>query len=145
MSRASITAWRPIRLRGADYRVAELESPAYTIRAFAPVEARAGSPTAAMIHGMEEGWDVWEAVAAPLSARFNVVRLDMPWCGANGYGWTLERAESAEWIRRGLSLIDGGAQMAVAHSYGAMALLDYLDVAGASGIRAAALVSPSGP
>lgn len=137
--------WAELAHRGVTYHSLELSCGSYPLRLLAPADpGHSGRPAEAvvLVHGMEEPWEVWEGLVERLSRRSRVFLLDLPWSGRQGYDWTLDRASCTEWLRRGLEAVPGGASLLVAHSFGAMTALDYLDSFGTGALRGAALFSP---
>jgi pimeloyl-ACP methyl ester carboxylesterase len=124
------------------YRRRQHPTPDYTLGVYeylAPGSLR--RPAAAFVHGLEEGWEVWEALAVRLSPRLRTFCLDLPWSGRNRYRWT-HSSSARGWIARGLELMPRPLSVAVAHSFGVNALLEHLHVRGPRSLDAAVLVSP---
>lgn len=94
-----------------------------------------------LIHGLEEGWTIWEPLAKRLATRLRVFCLDLPWSGRNRYDWA-DETRVRSWIARGLALVPGPVSVVVAHSFGASALLEHFDARGAGSVEAAVLMSP---
>ena len=126
--------------RGRSYRAVEGPGSAFTLRVVEP-PAAAGAHTVALLHGMEEGWDVWDGFADGLAAQARVSLLDLPWNGARGHRWT-DEAGAGAWIDRALALLPEPASAVIAHSFGANALLEHLDARGPGALRAVVLISP---
>ena len=95
-----------------------------------------------LVHGMEEDWEVWSRTAGLIREATQLTSLEMPWSGARGYGWTYGRETTAEWVAAGVAEAGSAPDVLVGHSYGAMALLDYLDRCPPPGLRGVVLVSP---
>lgn len=93
------------------------------------------------INGMEERWDYCAGVASALADHYQPFSVELPWAGSQGNRWGRHRT-AAEWIAAALDLIPGERSVVVAHSFGANALLSYLDRFGSDRIRAAVFVSP---
>lgn len=134
--------WVELTSRGGAYRSLDIGG-GYPLRVLTTAEPK-GAPRGAvvLIHGMEEPWEVWESLVEPLSAEGRVYMLDLPWSGRQGYDWALDRVTCAEWLKRGLDAVPEPIVGLVAHSFGAMTALDYLDVAGTGDLRGVVLISP---
>jgi pimeloyl-ACP methyl ester carboxylesterase len=104
-------------------------------------DAAPGGVPVVFVNGMEERWDYCAGVAAALGDAYQAFSVELPWAGTQGNRWG-NRLTGAAWIREALDLIGVDAPVVVAHSFGANAVLSYLDQHGADGIRAAVLVSP---
>jgi pimeloyl-ACP methyl ester carboxylesterase len=113
----------------------------YDIKLYVAEPHSLEKPSVVFIHGMMEGWEIWKQVYPSLLATRNVYFLEFPWIGRQDNRWGL-RAEPQEWIREGLDLLPYGAESAVAHSFGANALLEHLCSRGANSLRSVALISP---
>lgn len=127
---------------GQAYRRLQRPAPHYTLAVYehlAPGSLR--RPAAAFVHGLEEGWEVWEALALRLSPRLRTFCLDLPWSGRNRYQWT-HTSSARGWITRGLDLVPRPVSIAVAHSFGVNALLEHLHTRGQRSLEAAVLISP---
>lgn len=142
MKPVSTTSWKPLSARNSRHRALDVPARGYPLRIVESTRPTVQGGVIVMVHGMEEGWDVWEQVAPRLEARARVIRLDLPWSGALGYDWTTEREAISGWLKRALDAVPAPIVGLVAHSFGAMAALDYLDVYGLRDLRAVALVSP---
>ena len=116
--------------------------PAGVVRAIqAGPDSPATSPTVVFVHGMEEGWEVWQALQAGLPHSFRLVSLDLPWSGRTDYRDAFSR-EAREWISDGLELVPGGADYVVAHSFGSNALLEHLSARGTGTLKGIVLIAP---
>ncbi len=104
-------------------------------------DAALDAPALGLVHGMEEGWDVWLPAGCQLSDRFRTLCVDLPWHGRNGYQWGYERS-AAEWLHEALQLMPTPPVALIAHSFGANTVLDYLQRYQIPTLRAAVLVSP---
>jgi len=118
---------------GSEYRTRAVRLPAAT----AP-----GTPALCFVHGMEESWQTWTDLAEHLVPEHASILLDLPWSGRAGYEWTISSGPVGDWIGDCLSELSNDSVVLVAHSYGAMAVLDYLDRHGLRRVAAAVLVSP---
>jgi pimeloyl-ACP methyl ester carboxylesterase len=83
--------------------------------------------------------EVWRAVIDQLDPSVEVVNVELPWSGRQGSGWSARPA--SEWVRRAILDVRTPACV-VAHSFGANAVLEYLDAHGAEAIDRIALVCP---
>ena len=126
----------------ARYRFLDVPAATYPMRV---VESAGAPPTGralVAVHGMAGGWEIWESVAPLLDQRRRLARLDLPWCGAFGHDWRLERSSAADWLARGLEAVPGGVAALVGHSFGTLVILEYLARHGTAGLDAVVLVSP---
>src|SRR5580765_2234507 len=122
----------------------ELDSvdlPAGTVRVFRRPGVGEHPLRLTCVHGFEESWRSWR----PLAEQFPLAQidsLDLPWRSGNDYGWVHD-GSSLTWLARALELgrPHGGADVVVAHSFGAATLLELL-ATGYSGVTAAALIAP---
>ncbi len=112
-----------------------------TLRMFEWARPSLPAPALAMVHGLEEGWDVWLDLCLRLSDRFNLFSLDLPWSGRRGYRWG-HRRSPADWLHQILQAMPIPPEALVAHSFGANTVLEYLQQYEAHGLRAVVLVSP---
>jgi pimeloyl-ACP methyl ester carboxylesterase len=92
------------------------------------------------VHGLGGSAEGWEALFGGFDRPFRLLSLEMPWSGTRGSGWSAR--SSADWIRSALAAIDAPVFMLVAHSFGANAVLEYLDRHGSGGVERLVLVSP---
>lgn len=127
--------------RAASHAI-DVGSADYPMRAMSWPCARTVAGTIAVIHGMEEGWDVWEPLARLLDHRWRICALDLPWSGSRGHSWRFNRASPGDWIKRAFDALPFDVCAVVAHSFGAMALLDYYDAHGSDRHKASLLLSP---
>lgn len=129
--------------RGRNYRCLEQETPDYAVRIYEPhlLDTELSGSAIAMVHGMEEGWDVWEHLLWNLDLGLRNFGVDMPWSGARGHRWGIH-VSAAEWVRQGLELIPTDVSVIFAHSLGANAVLEHINIYGTGSLRAIVLVSP---
>ncbi|MEH1123226.1 alpha/beta fold hydrolase [Micromonospora sp. CPCC 206061] len=99
-----------------------------------------GGPLAVLVHGLEDSWQSWRAVAARLDPAWRVVALDLPWRAGNDYRWRRGRPARA-WLAAALDLVGARPDLVVAHSFGANATLE-LVAGGAAPRRGAVLLCP---
>lgn len=95
-------------------------------------------PRVALVHGMEDGWQSWRPLAGALPRSWRVTAYDVPWRAGNDYRWR-RGGTAGEWARR---LIDRPADLVIAHSFGAAAVLEALAHRPALPVRAVALLAP---
>lgn len=115
---------------------------AYTIRAFTPaMPASPDAPTLVMIHGMEEGWDIWMDMALSLAHDYRLFCLDIPWQGRDGYHWG-QVLTVRDWMDRALELVPSAPEVIVAHSFGATATLEWMTHHPLTRLRGVVLVAP---
>ncbi len=95
----------------------------------------------AFINGMEERWNFCDPLRRELTPQYRAFSLELPWSGTQGNRWG-RRVDGAEWVRAGLDLLALDRPVLVAHSFGANALLSFLDRYGTERVRAAVFVSP---
>lgn len=112
-----------------------------TLQWYEKRDATVDAPALGFVHGMEENWDVWRDAAAQLSDCFRTFCMNLPWRGHDGYQWGHQRP-AAEWLHEALQLMPTPPVALIAHSFGANALLDYLQRHQAPNLKAAILVSP---
>ncbi|WP_260867979.1 alpha/beta fold hydrolase [Streptomyces sp. SAJ15] len=115
-----------------------------------PVELRRMRPAAAgrpplrvlMLHGLASGASVWEPFAERAPEECELWAAELPWRGSGVPGWA--ECPAADWIEQAVAAVPGGPQVVLAHSFGAGALLAWLDRArpAAAGLRGVVLVSP---
>lgn len=79
------------------------------------------APTAVLVHGIEDSWMSWQALAGALDPSWRAVALDMPWRTGNDYRWRTRSA--GQWLADALALLDRTPDVLVAHSFGAGAVL----------------------
>ncbi|WP_404955500.1 alpha/beta fold hydrolase [Streptomyces sp. 147326] len=108
------------------------------------LEVRRGpgqGPALVAVHGIEDSWGVWRALAEQLSG-YRLYALQLPWHGGNSYAWRGE-GSPGEWLRRALELVPERPAALLGHSFGANAVLEYLATCeGDPGIGAAVLAAP---
>lgn len=80
------------------------------------------APLVVFLHGLEDDWRSWSAIADRLGPHWDTVALDLPWRAGNDYRWRWA-ADPATWVSDGLALLDRPAEMVVGHSFGANATL----------------------
>jgi pimeloyl-ACP methyl ester carboxylesterase len=83
----------------------------------------------AFLHGLQENARCWDQVTAALPDDVDAWVFGLPWDGAHGDAWAMER-EPGVWIERALAQLPYRPDVLVAHSFGANALLDHLDATG---------------
>jgi pimeloyl-ACP methyl ester carboxylesterase len=79
-------------------------------------------------HGLTENPRCWDRVVPLLPDDVDAWVLGLPWDGAHGQEWALER-DTGVWVQRALALLPArppGPTVLVAHSFGANVLLDHL-------------------
>ncbi|GAA2244949.1 hypothetical protein GCM10010232_34970 [Streptomyces amakusaensis] len=115
-------------------------------------KAAPGRPRVLLLHGLASGGNVWDAYLERTNGTDGTDGADqeswtaeLPWRGTESTGWTDH--SPAHWARQALELVPGGADVVIAHSFGANALLSLLaDASGPPpGVRtpsAVVLVSP---
>ncbi|MHB8455173.1 MAG: alpha/beta fold hydrolase [Acidiferrobacterales bacterium] len=128
--------------RGRDYQCLDHDAAEYVLRAYEPLSAASEKERAiTMIHGMEEGWDVWEHLLWHLDLSTRKFSIDVPWSGNRGHLWG-ERTSAREWVKTGLELVPVESSVIIAHSFGANAVLEHLSANGTGSLRAVVLISP---
>lgn len=132
----------PTRARGGPvYRSTFLPLASYTMAAHERVAAGGEPlPAAAFLHGLEEGWEVWESLATELGDEVRAFCLDLPWSGRNRYEWAHDGGVRG-YVASALDLVPA-PRVAIAHSFGTNALLEHLDASGPGTLAAVVLVSP---
>lgn len=83
----------------------------------------------AFFHGLTENAACWDRVLPLLPDDVDAWVFGLPWDGAHGHEWALER-DAAVWIERALAMLPdrpAGPTVLVAHSFAANVLLDHLD------------------
>jgi pimeloyl-ACP methyl ester carboxylesterase len=130
----------PLR-RGPDWRLhAERAVDGHPLRLYRESAAHPQAPAAVLIHGMEEGWDIWTGAVRQLRDAFRPFALDLPWNGRSGNRWGRVQSPAA-WLHQGLDLLPAPPSVLIAHSFGATAALEYLE-RHTPPVDAAVLVSP---
>ncbi|HEY0168561.1 MAG TPA: alpha/beta hydrolase [Jatrophihabitans sp.] len=107
------------------------------------VRKASGEPTMRIgfLHGLRENTRCWERVVALLPEDVDAWVFQLPWDGAHGDDWALER-DPGVWIERALQQAPEPFTVLVAHSFGANVLLDYLDANGAPDELGLVLLAP---
>ncbi len=90
----------------------------------------------AFVHGLEDDWRSWRAVAGALGESWDAIALDLPWRAGNDYDWRWS-ASPASWAATALAQLDREPDLLVGHSFGANAALE----AAARGYTAAAALA----
>ncbi|WP_232376153.1 alpha/beta fold hydrolase [Amycolatopsis aidingensis] len=94
----------------------------------------------AMLHGIEDTWRSWQAVAGRLTGvRPYSIRL--PWHSGADPAWR-RRGTPAEWVRRALRLLPEPPDAVIGHSFGANAILTHLATTEDTGLSSVVLVAP---
>lgn len=105
-----------------------------------PPQSAPRAETIVFVHGLGGTAEVWDGLFDGFARPFRLLSLDMPWSGRQGAGWSVQ--PSAEWISAALSAIARPVHMMVAHSFGANAVLEYLDRFGTGAVERLVLISP---
>ncbi len=92
------------------------------------------------IHGLGGSAEVWKGLFPGFMRPFRLLSLEMPWSGKQGSGWSA--CSPSQWIHRALRNMPARIFMIVAHSFGANAVLEYLDAYGTERVERLALLSP---
>lgn len=103
--------------------------------------ATAGAPTALLLHGLENTWASWQPLAAHLGGRWRVGAAELPWSAGNDYRWR-RQAPPATWVAEALASCDEPPELVVAHSFGAVALLEVLATRPSTAVGSAVLIAP---
>ncbi len=122
--------------------VAEAAVDCYPLRLYelsSPVAADA--PAIVLIHGLEEGWEVWTEVILVLAGHYRCFCVGCPWQGREGYAWG-QVLSTRGWIDRALRLVPVIPHAIIAHSFGATATLEWLTYGVPQALRGAILLSP---
>jgi 3-oxoacyl-[acyl-carrier-protein] synthase II len=122
-------------------RCAERTLDGQTLRVSQWRKSDSEAPATFMIHGLEEGSDIWLGLCQQLSDQSRLFGLDLPWQGHAGYRWGHVRP-ATEWLREGLALAPASPTVLIAHSFGANAVLEYLQHHEMPTLRAIVLVAP---
>ena len=77
-----------------------------------------------LAHGLEDSWECWLPLAPRLDPDWRLVALDLPWRPGNDYRW--RRRPSSAWLAAGLSTLERPADLVLAHSFGANAMLELM-------------------
>jgi pimeloyl-ACP methyl ester carboxylesterase len=128
--------------RGRTYRAHALAWEEGAITAYEPLlqASKPHAEAAVLIHGLADAWDVWEGTAWELAASTRVFCLDLPWSARN-YRREPGPAPSV-WLHRVFRWLPALRFSVVAHSFGADAMLSYLDRYGPGRLDRAVFVSP---
>ncbi|GAA1344276.1 alpha/beta fold hydrolase [Saccharothrix algeriensis] len=101
----------------------------------------AGRPVRVLLlHGLASSGATWDAFAPLADDDCELWVAELPWRGEGVPGWA-ERDDVGGWAAEALAGVPGGADVVVAHSFGANALLAHL-VEAAATPSAVVLVSP---
>ena len=98
-------------------------------------------PLIGLIHGLEDRWTCWQAIAEALAPRARLVAFDMPWSGEAGYEWFLSAGPEALFAAA-LEAAGEVPRFFLTHSMGANVLLDYLTKHEHGAIEGVVLISP---
>ena len=126
---------------GRLYALRTLEVGGHRLDVYEPTPG-GGSPehTVVFLHGMEGSWSIWDPVAWRLRYRVRALCLELPWSSAHGAReWPMSPARWLNVIFRSLGV---ERFTVVAHSFGASALLAYLDRYGTSRLDSIVCVCP---
>ncbi|MFL6129914.1 MAG: alpha/beta fold hydrolase [Mycobacteriales bacterium] len=91
--------------------------------------AREPATRIAFLHGLTENARCWDRVVPLLPDDVDAWVFGLPWDGAHGQEWALER-DPGVWVQRALALLparSAAPTVLVAHSFGANVLLHHLD------------------
>jgi pimeloyl-ACP methyl ester carboxylesterase len=95
----------------------------------------------ALVHGMDDRWTSWSALAEHLPGAWRLVAFDMPWSTAAEHMWRRE-ATAGEWVKRALAGIGPPVSAVAGHSFGANALLEALASPSPPDCPRSALIAP---
>ncbi|GGQ06423.1 alpha/beta fold hydrolase [Streptosporangium pseudovulgare] len=93
-----------------------------------------------LMHGLASSGTSWERFVRLASGDCELWVAELPWRGGGVPGWA-ERDDVGRWAAEAMARVPGGADVVVAHSFGANTLLAHL-AATADLPRAVVLVSP---
>jgi len=134
--------WSILQHQGHTYRHIERVLPKYTIHVYEPKRISSNfKASIAMLHGMEGKWDAWEYLFSHIDPEFQIFSLELPWAGQQNHRWGLN-ASVHEWVKLGLETIPTDISIIIAHSFGANAVLEYLNTYGVGQLKALVLISP---
>jgi pimeloyl-ACP methyl ester carboxylesterase len=104
---------------------------------------RPDSPRVLLMHGLASSGSVWQGFAEDGAPGFALWAAELPWRAEGSASWAW-RADAGSWAAQALAAVPGGADIIIAHSFAATALLSRLALAGAQGTtaRGIVLVSP---
>ncbi|WP_340557502.1 alpha/beta fold hydrolase [Streptomyces sp. GSL17-111] len=101
------------------------DAPVVVRRARAAAAGTQDAPRVLLLHGLASSSSSWEALLPLLDPACEVWTADLPWRGAGVDGWW--EPAPATWADRAIRAVPGGPDVVVAHSFGAGALLGWLD------------------
>jgi pimeloyl-ACP methyl ester carboxylesterase len=123
------------------YALRRLEVGGHRLEVFEPAfDGASPEHTVVFLHGMEGSWSIWDPVAWQLRFRVRALCVELPWSSAHsGRDWAMSPGRWLHAIFRALAL---ERFTVVAHSFGANALLAYLDRYGAARLESLVCVCP---
>ncbi|MBO0819383.1 MAG: alpha/beta hydrolase [Nocardiopsaceae bacterium] len=87
------------------------------------------APRMLALHGLASSAAAWDDLAAQVDGDWALWAAELPWgTGSGSLGWAQD-PNVGSWVARALDAVPGGADVVVAHSFAASALLSYLDQA----------------
>jgi len=113
---------------------------AFHIGRLEPPPAMPDGDAVVFVHGLGGSAEVWKGLFPGFTRPFRLLSLEMPWSGKQGSGWSA--CSPSQWIHRALREMPTRILMIVAHSFGANAVLEYLDAYGTGRVERLALLSP---
>lgn len=97
------------------------------------------------VHGMEEDARVWRPLIEKLDAAGSHFALDLPWSSSCENDWALSNDRLEDQLALAAQHLlspNGSPTVAVAHSFGGLAVLEYLHRYGAAAFDALVLIAP---
>ena len=99
-----------------------------------------GGPVAVLAHGLEDSWESWLPLSGQLNPAWRTIALDLPWRPGNDYRW--RHKSSAAWLAEAIEATGVRADLVIAHSYGANALMTLLAAGDPRAAAASVLICP---
>jgi pimeloyl-ACP methyl ester carboxylesterase len=93
------------------------------------------------VHGIEDSWRSWGALALQLDPLWRMAAADLPWRAASGHRWR-RNGPPANHLARVIAGWSEPVDVLIGHSFGANAVLELLATCPAT-VRAAVLIAPS--
>jgi pimeloyl-ACP methyl ester carboxylesterase len=123
------------------YALRRLEVGGHRLEVYEPAtDGASPEHTIVFLHGMEGSWSIWDPVAWQLRFRARALCVELPWSSAHGgREWTMS---PGRWLHVIFRAVGVERFTVVAHSFGASALLAYLDRYGADRLESVVCVCP---
>ncbi|WP_152990720.1 alpha/beta fold hydrolase [Sphaerimonospora mesophila] len=100
-----------------------------------------GGDVVVLVHGMEDEWRGWTALAGLLDPGWRLYAAEMPWKAGSDHAWR-RYGTPGGWLRAALASLDAPADLLIGHSLGANAVLEALTGGPSPAAARAVLVTP---